>query len=384
MTKIIDIAEEPEPDAPIFDAGRDSKMDIEPDPKPAAASYGRKGRLGLSKINDYRGQSEPRRNRAPQSVLKAKAEARAAVASMLAAWQEGRQLRGKDRMCAHCNKPLPYRMKMTAKYHPSCKTAADRARAASIERDKVFRTMASVAQDRADAAQRLLNYGEVALQMKHSAHRIGRDDVTFFATPGGVIAANDGAPLPPIRVTVYAHPVEPRTVEMRVAGHNYTTRHSDIVELIRTAKLDEPDPNVTPTVASIPRSSWELRETELERRRHGDPDLLTGPERRVTLYMIDDASYLPKLEQSYWDFRFQGDRGDDVEDIRPEEEAKYANQRILFEWVEKRRSKPPYAHPERGLGFLGRDAEDYARSDLRRVDPGPKPPPIEPLFEETR
>jgi hypothetical protein len=81
MTKIIDIPEEPEPDSPIFDAGRDSKTDIEPDQEPAAAPYGRKGRLGLSKINDYRGQSEPRRKRAPQSTLQARAEARTAVPS---------------------------------------------------------------------------------------------------------------------------------------------------------------------------------------------------------------------------------------------------------------------------------------------------------------
>jgi hypothetical protein len=166
-------------------------------------------------------------------------------------------------------------MKVTAKYHPSCKTAADRARAAAVERDKVFRTMASIAQDRADAAQRLQNYREVASEMRQSAYRIGRDDVTFFATPGGVIAVNDGAPLPPIRVTVYAQWVEPRTVEMRVAGHNYTTRHPDIVELIRNAKL-EADPDVTPTVAPIPRSSWEVRETELVRLKRGDFNL-TGP-----------------------------------------------------------------------------------------------------------
>jgi hypothetical protein len=382
MTKIIEIPEEPEPDSPIFDAGRDSKTDIESDQEPAAAPYGRKGRLGLSKINDYRGQSEPRRNRAPQSVLRAKAEARAAVASMLAAWQEGRQQRGKDRMCEHCKKPLPYRMKLTAKYHPSCRTAADRARAASIERDRVFKTEVSVAQAKADAAQRLENYRVAALEMQESAHRIGRNDVTFFATPGGVIAAHDGAPLPPIRVTVYAHPVEPRLVEMRVSDRNYTTQHPDIVELIRAAKLAAFDPNVTPTVASIPRLSWELRETELVRLKRGDLNL-TGPERRVALYTMDDESYLPEQE-AHWEFRFKGDRGDDFEGIWPEEDAKYANQRILIEWVEKRRSKPAYAHPERGLGFLGRDAEDYARSDLRRVDPGRKPPPIEPLFEENR
>jgi hypothetical protein len=370
MTKIIDIPEEPEPDSPIFDAGRDSKMDVEPDPKPAAASYGRKGRLGLSKINDYRGQSESRRNRAPQSTLKAKAEARAAVASMLAAWQEGHQLRGKDRMCAHCNKPLPYRMKVTTKYHPSCRTAADRARAASIERDRVFRT---VAQDKADAAQRLESYRVVAFEMQESANRIGRDDVTFFATPGGVIAAHD-APLPPIRVRVYG-PADPRRVEMRVADRNYTTQHPDIVELIRTATL---------ALDPIPRSMWELRESELERRRP-DIALLTGPERRVALYAIDDSDL---IESGHLEFRFKGDCGtgfgDDFEGVWPEEDAKSESRRILYDWLEKRQNQPRYAHPERGLGFLGRAAEDYAGSDLRRIDPRPKPRPVKPLFEENR
>lgn len=235
--KVIDCSEPEAPESPVFGAGRDSKMEgHQPDNEPAATpklTYGKKAarQLGQSKIDGYRGQSEkPIRKRAPDSVLKAKAESRAVVAEWQASSDTGHKVRRDLRKCEHCKTtPIPYKKPLGTKHCSArCHTAAARKLTAESERNKVFQTAASIAQERADADQRLYNYCEVAAEMQQSADRIGRDDVIFFATPGGVIVANDGEPLPRIRVTVYAHELMPRNVQMQVAGHkldHHASRH---------------------------------------------------------------------------------------------------------------------------------------------------------------
>jgi hypothetical protein len=287
------------------------------------------------------------------------------------------------------------------------KTAAARARAAETERNKVFQTAASLAQECSNAAQRLYNYTEAASEMRQSAIRIGRNDVIFFATPDGVLEINDGLPLPPIRVTVSCHELMPRNVQMAQHGHNWTTGHPDIADMVEAAQLDLVDQqSVPPTVAPIPRSTWlDGHGTALEQRAaHAAylatlDDLISGPERRVTVYTIADEAYLSlelgaALEQeSFWEFQFKGDPGKGFDDgydyVEPdttaEDIARYENWMRIMERDKKCRNKPAYSHPN-ALGKLfdrfGRDAEEFAFGDGRRPDDAPKPRPVKPLFEE--
>lgn len=157
-------------------------------------------------------------------------------------------------------------------------------------------------------------------------------------------------------------------------------------------------------MAQIPRTSWELRGSELEQRRRHHADLATlayllaGPERRVVIYTIDDEAYLPvelgaALEQeSHWEFRFKGDPGnhdldgyDYVEpDTTAEDIARYEDRRTVLDWIEKHRNEPAYSHPDvqKGYFWRGRDDKELAFSDRRRIDSAPKPRPVEHLFEE--
>jgi hypothetical protein len=415
--KVIDCSEPEAPDSPVFDAGRGAKMEHNDRPDDLATpklTYGKgasKG-LGQSKINGYRSLRDgPIRKRAPTSVLNAKAEAKATLAGMVRDYQANHTghkhtARGKGRKCEYCNKPLPYKLKVGTKYHPECKTAADRARTAEIERGKVFQTAASIAQEKADAGQRFYNYSEAAAEMRLSASRIGRDDVIFLATPDGVIVVNDGQPLPDLRITVYAHQLLPRNVQIAQHGHNWSTNHPDVIDLVGAARLDLGDQQSVPsTVAPIPRSSWwDGRGTALEQRAAHEAylatldDVLDGPERRVTLCTIADEAYLSveigsALEQeSHWEFRFKGDPGThgldgyDYEepDTTAEDIERYENRRKVLEWAKAHANKPAYTHPG-ALKYhfrFGRADKEFDFSDLRRIDPAPKRPPVEHLFEE--
>jgi hypothetical protein len=354
------------------------------------------------------GQLNPRKKRALRSSPQR--SMRDIVADVVSTWQATRPAKANPkRQCLRCHTPLPYRMQKGAKYCPGnrCKNAATLARAAEIERNRVFRTAESVAQDKADREQRFSNYCQIAVEMWQTACRIGRDDVIFFPTPDGIIVAHDGAPLPELRVTVFSRSLpEPRRVKVHVASHNYTTRHPDVLDLMAAerrgvAELSDPsEPGVKPTVAPIPRSSWYERGSYLDRLRDYGAyqatirDLLAGPELRAMIYTVDDSAYSADLEQkSYWEFRFRGDPGtgmdDDFEGVwpefTPEEEASFASRRKLRDWVEKRRNTPRYTHPDASKDrfWLGRDYEEFAHGDLRRIDSDPpKPPPVEHLFDE--
>jgi hypothetical protein len=397
------------------------KAEIEPGFVPPKHPKNRSHDLGMSKINGHRGQlSPPRRKRATKWELEMRAAKKVAVANMVAAWQEKKNTghrhaaRGRLRNCEYCNLPLPYKLKVGTRYHPECKADAALKRAAEIERNKVFQTEASIAQNAADADQRFYNYREVTAEMQRSAHRIGRDDVIFCASPGGVIVANDNQPLPEIRVIVFDG-VEPRRVEMQVTNGNHTTRHPDIIDqLVAVSKsldeesrdrlayprhdvvVTEPPKPPASTVVPIPRSNWkDGRGSVLEERlRHAAHiallnDLLRGPERRVALCTIDDASYLP--EDSRWEFRFKGDpgtgTGDDYEGVWPEptpdQEAKLKDRRDAIAWVEKHQSKPAYTHPETFAGGGWRRGLELVFADGRRIDLAPPPPPVEHLFAMT-
>ena len=417
--KIIDCSEPEAPDSPVFDAGRDAKTERNDQPDDLATpklAYGKGASRGLgqSKINGYRSLRDgPVRKRAPTSVLNAKAEAKATLAGMVLDYQAShnghKHVRRNLRKCqsAGCTNPIPYKKPLGTKYCGNrCKTAADRKRTAEIERGKVFQTAASIAQDKADAAQRHYNYCEAASEMQQSAIRIGRDDVIFLATPDGILVANDGQPLPPIRVTVYAHELESRNVQMAQHGHNWSTGHPDVIELTEAARIASPnDPAGASTVAPIPRSSWlDGRGTEMEQRRQHEAylaaldDLLSGPERRVALYTIDDAAYLSvglgaALEQdSHWEFRFKGDPGthglDGYDYVEPDttagDIARYENRRKVLDWVKAHENQPAYTHPSvpKDCYWRGRGDEELAFSDRRRIDPAPLKRPVEHLFEE--